>query len=58
MSAHDERESIYRDLVAGRLAGDALRERVVALARAMGISATALAVDLRAEAWGLAGVKA
>ena len=50
MSAHDEREALYRDVVAGR-ALDATR--VATVARLIGISATTLLVDLRAEAWGI-----
>ena len=51
MSAHDAREALYQDLVAGRTLDVA---RVAAVARTMGIPAATLLVDLRAEAWGIA----
>lgn len=53
MSADETRESIFQDLAAGSVTGDALRERVAALARVMGIPAVTLLLDLYVEARGI-----
>lgn len=53
MNADEIRESIFQDLVAGRIAGDPLRERVAALARVMGVPAAAILLDLYVEVRGL-----
>lgn len=54
MSAHEAGEALYQGLAARLVSDDALRERVATVARAMGIPATTLLLDLRADAWGIA----
>lgn len=50
MSAHDAREALYRDIVAGIPLDPT---RVATVARLAGITATTLLLDLRVAAFGL-----